>query len=217
MLDGILEWTVTLLPFVLSGGGLLVSIEAPKSHHKKRWYGGLIVFGIAMSGVTWWQQSRARKTHDAELSALKTQLSRIQRNTETPPTVQVTNNVPPAQVVVTERNGSADKRAESPCFDPLHFSVKRTQSDAAPYRRELTVDLKGSSKVRIYHSPGYLNPGLEQLPNGGYMSSSSDSVIDVSFANAPPPELKLAFNAEMEFSIVCVDRIQKTSSASDAH
>jgi hypothetical protein len=82
--DALLDWLVILLPALLSVAGVVVSMDAPKSHHRRRWYAGLIAFGVGMSGVAFLDQSRSRASHSAEIDQLMARLSQIEQNTLMP-------------------------------------------------------------------------------------------------------------------------------------
>jgi hypothetical protein len=110
MLDAFLDLAAVILPTVLSVGSVLVSIKTPHSKHHRLWYGGIILTGLGISGLTGWQQYRSRDAHSREVSALTGRLEAIEKNTKVPPTVQVTNNVPPTQVVITPPNSVTKKR-----------------------------------------------------------------------------------------------------------
>jgi hypothetical protein len=70
LVDNWLDSAVALLPIALAIAGIVVSINAPKSHHKKWWYGALIICGVSLSALTFWQQSRARSAHATEVMSL---------------------------------------------------------------------------------------------------------------------------------------------------
>jgi hypothetical protein len=91
-MDALLDWLAVLFPTLLSVVGVVVSITAPKSHHRRWWYAGLILLGLTISAVTFLEQSRSRASHVAEISRLAAQLARIERNTKEPPQVHL--NVP---------------------------------------------------------------------------------------------------------------------------
>jgi hypothetical protein len=119
MLDAILDWALVFLPTVLSVVGVLVSIKAPHSKHHRTWRISLVIVGLLVSGVTLWQQARARSSHAAEVTSLNTKiadlsstirglggtLKTIETNTGQPPKVEV--HVPPSKspvVVVTPQS-----------------------------------------------------------------------------------------------------------------
>ncbi|MBI3664693.1 MAG: hypothetical protein HY236_00450 [Acidobacteria bacterium] len=81
MLDAILDWAVVFLPTVLSAVGVLVSLKAPQSKHHRALRASLVLFGLAVSGVTFWQQSRVRSTHAQEVGGLNQKLSAVLRKT----------------------------------------------------------------------------------------------------------------------------------------
>jgi hypothetical protein len=58
MLDQFLGWTVIVLPFVFA-----VVIEVVNKNVKERttWRVGVIAFGVLLSGLMWFQMSRATK------------------------------------------------------------------------------------------------------------------------------------------------------------
>ena len=62
----------------------------------KRYKTGFILCGLVAVGLIGIQTYRNVEAQNA----LKGQLARIEANTKTPPKVEVTNNVPPSQVVV---------------------------------------------------------------------------------------------------------------------
>src|SRR5690242_6548105 len=100
MLDNWLDSAIILLPIALSIAGIVVSITAPKSHHRKWWYAGLVVCGISLSALTFWQQSKARSSHDSEVAALNKRIEELDRDVRgNPPKVQVTNTVPVPSVI----------------------------------------------------------------------------------------------------------------------
>jgi hypothetical protein len=69
-LDSFVDLLAIALPTILSAVGVLVSLRAPKSEHHRAWRVALIVVGVAISGVTWVQQGRSRRTHEREVSEL---------------------------------------------------------------------------------------------------------------------------------------------------
>jgi hypothetical protein len=70
MLDALLDWSVVFLPTVLSIVGVVVSMKVPQTEHQGRWRIGLLAFGILVSVATFWQQSRSRHAHAAEVELL---------------------------------------------------------------------------------------------------------------------------------------------------
>ena len=77
MLDSVLDWSVVALPTVLSVIGVLVSIKVPHAHHHRRWYVALVLAGLLISGMTMWQQYRARASRESEVSGLTTHLNKL--------------------------------------------------------------------------------------------------------------------------------------------
>lgn len=77
MLDTFLDWGVVFLPTILSGLGVLVSIKAPHSKHHTMLRVSLVAFGIIVSVVTFWQQSRSRHAHAVEITALNNTLGSV--------------------------------------------------------------------------------------------------------------------------------------------
>ncbi|MBV8897478.1 MAG: hypothetical protein JO051_13280 [Acidobacteriaceae bacterium] len=109
MLDNWLDSAVILLPILLSVAGVVVSINAPKSHHRKWWYAGLVVCGILLSALTFWQQAKARSSHDAEVAALNKRIEQLDFDVRSnPPKVQVT--VPVPNVTITNPTQSTALR-----------------------------------------------------------------------------------------------------------
>jgi len=82
MLDAILDWALVFLPTVVSAVGVFVSLRAPHSKHHRALRVSLILFGLVVSGVTFWQQSRARSAHAQEVGGLNQNLSRLLRRTD---------------------------------------------------------------------------------------------------------------------------------------
>jgi hypothetical protein len=61
----ILDWAAVVLPTFLAIVGVFVSVESPRLETQKSknlWRGGLIVFGVLVSVITWGQQKIARET-----------------------------------------------------------------------------------------------------------------------------------------------------------
>ena len=83
MLDAFLDWISVFLPTVLSIGSVLVSIRTPRSKHHRLWYTGLILAGISISGLTFWQQHRARTAHISEVRVLTGQLEKVRSDIAT--------------------------------------------------------------------------------------------------------------------------------------
>ena len=68
------DWAAVVLPTLLAGVGVWVSIETPqlKSNASRfRWRSGLIVFGIFVSVITWVQQRNSRADLAETQSALR--------------------------------------------------------------------------------------------------------------------------------------------------
>jgi len=63
MIDSILAWFVVIAPTLFALGIEVISEEIRKSG---RWRVGVLCFGLLLSGLTWWQQSRERKTSARE-------------------------------------------------------------------------------------------------------------------------------------------------------
>lgn len=142
MLDSILEWAVVFLPTVLSIAGVFVSIRIPGSHHHRRWYIGLLFFGIFVSAVTFWQQSRSRASHGEELQKLQALLGKIEGNTSQPPRVSV--NVPPAQVIVAPQGNFANSPEFTKLIKKLNeVTPPESSSDKAVMQRFLREDRIG--------------------------------------------------------------------------
>lgn len=88
--------------------GVHVTLHPTEEPRKRRWYkiqfwvcGGVAVLLIA------WQTGRNAQTE----SAIRRQLADIERNTKTPPTVQTTVNVPPAQIITGDEAEKAKRAA----------------------------------------------------------------------------------------------------------
>jgi hypothetical protein len=77
MLDWMLDATVWVLPFLLSVVGIYVSIEMPKSHHKKAWLASLLILGVLTSALALWQQARSRTAHESEVTALNERIKAL--------------------------------------------------------------------------------------------------------------------------------------------
>lgn len=77
MLDNLLDWVVVFLPTILSVLGVLVSVKAPHSKHHTAWRIGLFVLGVLISVATFWQQSRSRSAHAAEVAVLNGSLTSV--------------------------------------------------------------------------------------------------------------------------------------------
>jgi|ERR1700722_1463488 len=88
--DLILGWAVIILPTLFALGLELVNEEIRKD---RRWRWGVIAFGVTLSGLTFWQQSRALTNAKAD------QEEAIQRTAE-----RVTNDLAPR--VAAETSGS---------------------------------------------------------------------------------------------------------------
>jgi len=65
MLDSVLNWLVVSLPTILS-----MSLKAPEPTRHKAWRVRVILFGVLLSTLTLWQQSRSRGAHASEVSRL---------------------------------------------------------------------------------------------------------------------------------------------------
>ena len=57
MVDAFLDWVTVFLPTLLSIGSVLVSMKTPHSKRHRLGYGGLILSGVGISGLTFLQQS----------------------------------------------------------------------------------------------------------------------------------------------------------------
>lgn len=77
MLDALLDWAIVFLPTILSILGVLVSVKAPHSKHHTMLRVSLVAFGIVVSGVTFWQQSRSRHAHAVEVNALNNTIGSV--------------------------------------------------------------------------------------------------------------------------------------------
>src|SRR5215831_9569472 len=87
MLDLILETAVIVLPTVLSLVGVFVSIKAPQSQHHRAYRAVLIIMGIFLSIAAFWQQSRTKASHDAEIIALTKQIETLTGKLDTLPSI----------------------------------------------------------------------------------------------------------------------------------
>lgn len=97
----------------LAGLGAWVSVKTPKERkHVAVVIVAFLVLAGAGGGINIWQQMRASRSRQA----LKEQLDAIQRNTERPPKVEVTNNVP-APTVIIDNPGQVTK--------PFHIRVTK--------------------------------------------------------------------------------------------
>lgn len=83
MLDTLLDWVAVFLPTILSIAGVLVSVKAPHSKHHTALRAGLIALGVLISGVTFWQQSRSRSAHAAEVASLNGALTSVRGDLQT--------------------------------------------------------------------------------------------------------------------------------------
>jgi hypothetical protein len=83
MLDAFLDWVTVFLPTLLSIGSVIVSMKTPHSKHHRWWYGGLILAGVGISGLTFLQQSRSRSAHANEVGSLNTRLGTLGINLKT--------------------------------------------------------------------------------------------------------------------------------------
>jgi hypothetical protein len=79
MADLPLDLLVVLLPFLLSVFGVLVTLEPWNQRHKPKWRIGLMVFGLAVSVMTYYQQARQRTRSDKEARELREQVVRQER------------------------------------------------------------------------------------------------------------------------------------------
>jgi hypothetical protein len=77
MLDTFLSAAAGILPTLLSVAGVLVSLKAPHSRYHRLLRFGLLGVGVSISAITFWQQSRARTAHVAELTAQTHQIAEL--------------------------------------------------------------------------------------------------------------------------------------------
>jgi hypothetical protein len=59
-MDAVLDWLVVVLPTLLSLLGVLAALEPLDKRHKVKWRVALIVSGLLVSSLTYWQQAKAR-------------------------------------------------------------------------------------------------------------------------------------------------------------
>ncbi len=86
-----------LVQAALAGLGTWVSVRTPKTRkHVAAVIVALVVLAGAGGSINLWQQIRANRSQ----LALREQLDAIQRNTEVPPKVQITNTVPAPEVII---------------------------------------------------------------------------------------------------------------------
>jgi hypothetical protein len=79
MLDRILDFVVVLLPTIISAVGVYVSMKAPEAKHRKHWIAGLLLFGIMLSALTYWQQDRSRQRDESARKQLEKTLQDTQQ------------------------------------------------------------------------------------------------------------------------------------------
>jgi hypothetical protein len=94
MLDQLLAVAVVSLPTVFAGVVEVISEEIRKHPY---WRIGVLLFGVALSALTYLQISRSDTKANKERDDLQSQLNQIKKNTETPP--QVVVNAPPITIV----------------------------------------------------------------------------------------------------------------------
>lgn len=80
MTDTILDWVVVVLPTLLGILGTLVSLKAPREAALRKWRYAFIVLGLAISALTFWQQSRSRDSHAAEVRELRKHLDKTKES-----------------------------------------------------------------------------------------------------------------------------------------
>ena len=77
VIDALLDLAVILLPAALSVAGVFVSMKAPHSKHHRAWRISLILVGVSISILTYWQQARLREAHESEIATLTTRISNL--------------------------------------------------------------------------------------------------------------------------------------------
>jgi hypothetical protein len=82
MFDVILDWTVVVLPTLLGILGLLFSLKAPRETTHRKWRFALLAGGLAISALTYFQQSRSRNSHSAELRGQEEAIGNLQKMIE---------------------------------------------------------------------------------------------------------------------------------------
>jgi hypothetical protein len=175
MLDTFLAWSIILLPIILSVAGVVVSITAPQSHHKKFWYSGLVTTGVLLSVLTWWQQERSQGIHDLEIKGLKDQLNAIDKNTKQPPRVEV--NVPPPQVII--QNGTVTGVQQQPRNDGF---LQLERQEFSQYPPTVAV---GNKLSLNYHFVNRGNRPVRGARAWGFLIPA-----DIA-ANGPNPDAKI--------------------------
>jgi len=85
---GVLQAAIAIL-------GIRVSLKPLAAHHHGRFIAAFLILGILGIVLNVIQQKRNGNAQHT----LQAQIDRIEKNTKTPPSVQVTNNIPPAQVI----------------------------------------------------------------------------------------------------------------------
>jgi predicted RNA-binding protein with RPS1 domain len=79
MTEKILDWTVVILPTVLGIVGMLLSLKAPPEATHRKWRYAFILIGLAISALTFWQQSRSRDSHAVDLKAQQAEMLQLQK------------------------------------------------------------------------------------------------------------------------------------------
>ena len=82
MTDKILDLAVVVLPTVLGILGLLFSLKVPREATHSKWRYTLVMMGLAISALTYWQQSRSRDSHAAEVKEHKEAIEKLQQMVE---------------------------------------------------------------------------------------------------------------------------------------
>lgn len=83
MQDQILDWAVVVCPTLLSVVGVFVTLEPLDKRHRNKWRVGLLVFGVAISSLTYIQQRHQRDTSEREARLAREQFSQLANNNAT--------------------------------------------------------------------------------------------------------------------------------------
>src|SRR5260370_17882578 len=132
MVNPILDWAVVVLPTLLSIVGVLVTLEPWDNRHRYQWRGGLILFGVVVSSLTYWQQAKQRVFADANAREFQERLVQEERNSSD------------KLDVMTERLKSLDAQIRQP--NPATGSMRQPPT-AEEIAAALSDKLKGLQPV----------------------------------------------------------------------
>jgi hypothetical protein len=159
VLDAVLDLLAVILPTALAVLGCFVSIRQPKAEYHKLWFMLLIAMGLCVSGVVFWQQSRARtaqnkaearseedrKTGQEHLLALRDQIEALTMSLTKPPLV-VRELARPAPAVHPKLS-TPELPLPPAVVGEIRFTERRTDSPKKEFPYALQVIIQTSAVI----------------------------------------------------------------------